>query len=373
MNSRQGKTPDSSSPWLHNTVELTKLLVDHKAVVISSLGMTTWELATWQTGELEGSLILVLPDITEEAAPGMAKSVVQDFELEGSKVLFIFPDKDTKPDRSYRRLPKKDFWIASMSDRVYPVSVRPGGNQAKIVNLFSVVPGRVSTKFQLDYEKPFGSSFHPDNLPKLLEREDEWDYLTHWTRTAIEPWPGESKADFYRSLFNQSSGYSHDGYSTLSRILRDMTIFGSDKLIRGSHKMASLTELPPWQIASQIKWRSALQRWTFEPYGVAIKRSKLEKAGGRKVIYGLKYQYRFLQEADQPYFQVYEYDDYDWRQEREWRMFGNLDLRKFEPEEVKIIVRTFDEAEQLGEWSPFPVTWWDDFGVKEEDEGEGEK
>ena len=369
FNSRQGKTPDSAAIWLNNTIELSKLLVDHKAAVISSLGMTTWELVTWQVAALGGSLILVIPDVEEEAIPGMARSVVEDFELEGVKVLFIFPDREVLPDKHYRRLPKKDFWIASMSDRIYPVSVRPGGNQSKIVELFSIVPGRVSDKFVTDYEKPRGSGFHPEELAKLRPGEaGEWDYLTHWTRTAIEPWPGESKAEFYRSFTERSSGYSHDGFNTLNKILRDMTIFGSDKLIRGGNKAVSLTRLPVWQIAGQIQWRGALHRWTFEPYGIAVKKSKLESLGARKVLYGHGYQYRFCSEADRSFFQSYDTDGYDWRSEREWRITGDLDLRKLGPEDAVIIVRTLAEAEELGEGSPFPVKYWDEFGVENNEE-----
>ena len=369
FNSRQGKTPDSSSTWLNSTIELTKLLVDHKASVISSLGMTTWELVTWQVSASGGSLILVIPDIDEGGISGMTRSVVEDFELEDTRVLFIFPDREVKPDKHYRRLPKKDFWIASMADRIYPVSVRPDGNHSKIVELFSIVPGRVSDKFMVDYEKPRGSGFHPEELAKLRSGgEDEWDYLTHWTRTSIEPWPGESKADFYRSFTERSAGFSHDGFNTLCRILRDLTIFGSDKLIRGCFKSVSLTELPVWQIAEQIKWRGGLHRWTFEPYGIAVRRDKLENMGSRKVLYGHDYQYRFCREEDKPYFQAYERDSYDWRSEREWRIPGDLDLRKLGAEEVTVIVKSLEEAEELGEWSPFPVKYWEEFGVVEGEE-----
>ncbi len=369
MNSRQGKTPDASAQWLKNTAELVKILVEHKAVVISSLGMTTWEVVTWLVGSEEGSLILIVPDIDPEYVPGFVRGVIEDFQLVNSKLLFIFPDKEAKQSKNYRKLPKKDFWIASLADRIYPISVRNGGNQSRIIELFSVVPGRVSDKFVVEYQKPSSQIFHPDQLPKLKDKGDaEWEFLTHWTRTAINPWPGETKAEYYRSFFQQSEGYSHSGFNTLCRILRDMTIMGSDKLIRGVIKTVSLTEIPPWQINRLIRWRSPLQRWTFEPYGIAIKKGRLNEEGCRRVIYGWDYQYRFLQEDDRPYFQAIERDGYDWRQEREWRCVGDLDLKKFEPRDVKVIVHTFEEAEQLGEWSPFPVVCWEDFGLDDTDD-----
>lgn len=358
MNSRQGKTPDSSAQWIKSTTELVKLLLEHKAVVISSVGMTTWELVTYQVGAAEGSLILVIPDIEPEMQDGLARRIVEEFELQNARILFIFPDIDTMPDKNYRRLPKKDFWIASISDRLYPVSVRNGGNQSKVVELFSIIAGRVSLKFQIDYDKSKGSGFSPDTLPKPTPLEN-WESLTHWTRTCIEPWPGETKAEYYRSILDRNAGYSHDGFNTLCRILRDMKLRASDKLIRGGYKTVSWTEVPPWELQDKIHWRHSLQRWTFEPYGIAIKKDTLIKTGLRKVLYGLDYQYRFLQEPDQPYFQAFDPEGYDWRPEKEWRHLGDVDLKQFAPEEVKIIVRTFDEAEQLGEWSPFPVVWWE--------------
>lgn len=360
FNSRQGKTPDSASPWLKSTSEVVKLLREHNAAIISSLGMTTWEVVTYLTGALEGSLILVLPDIEPEAQPGMARSVTEDFSLEKSKVLFVFPDKETLPEKNYLRLPKKDFWIASMADRIYPVSVRPGGNHTRILELFNIIPGRVSQKFKIDYEKPSGSGFHPEQLPPLLKKADpDWPYLTHWTRTSIEPWLNESKAEFYRSILDRTAGYSHDGFNTLCRILQDKKILASDKLIRGGYKTVALTEVPVWGILEQIHWRSALQRWTFEPYGIAIRKEKLAEAGVRKVLYGLDYQYRFCLEADRPYFQAYDNEGYDWRKEREWRNVGDVDLSVFEPEDAVVMVKTLDEAEELGEWSPFPVKYWE--------------
>ena len=368
INSRQGKTPDSSAQWLRNTLDLVEELLKNNAAIISSIGMTTWELITWKVSNAGGSLILVIPDIDPAIIPKVAENIISDFEIDTDRVLMIFPGLEAKPEDKYKKFPKRDFWIASLADRIYPVSVRPNGNQSRLIELFSIIPRKVSDKFKIEYEKPAGASFHPSQLPPLIQDEGrEWDYLTHWTRTAIEPWPGETKAEYYDSIAAAASGYSHDGCHTLSRILRDMRILASDKLIRGGFDVVSLTERPPWELSKVIKWRSSLLRWTFEPYGIAIKREKLESLGARKVIYGQKYQYRFLQSGDRAFFQSVESEG-DWREEKEWRLLGNLDLRKFLPEDIQIIVHTFDQAEELSEWSPFPVMYWEEFGVVVDEE-----
>jgi hypothetical protein len=308
---------------------------------------------------------LVVPEIESSVIMGMARNIIEDFQLEGSRLLIIFPDLETTPEEKYRRFPKRDFWIAALADRIYPVSVRPSGNLARLVELFSIIPDRVSDKFKVDYVKPAGTGFHPEKLA-IFEPDftGDWDYLTHWTRTAIDPWPGESKAEYFRSIVEGAGGYTHSGFNTLCRILRDLQIVGSDRLIRGDYRMVSFTESPPWELCKLIKWRPQLLRWTFEPYGIAIKKDKLSALGARKVVYGLDYQYRFLQGDDKAYFQAYDPEGNNWREEREWRYMGNLDLRRFNPEDVKVMVHTFDEAEKLGEWSPFPVVWWEELGNK---------
>lgn len=370
FNSRQGKTPDSAAAWLRTTIDLSEELVKNGAALISSLGMVTWELVSWNVSECGGGLILMIPDIDPNIIQGMAGNILEEFKLDSSRVLMIFPDPETEIEKKYRRFPKRDFWIAALADRIYPVSVRSSGNQSRIVELFSIIPGKVVNKFQIDYEKPAGTSFHPAKLPSLRQEEDmEWDYLTHWTRTSITPWPGESKADYYRALAEAGYGYPHDGFHTLGKILRDMRITGSDKLIRGGFEMVSLTECPPWGMSDLIKWRPSLLRWTFEPYGIAMKREKLEEMGARKVIYGFDYQYRFLQGEDRAFFQATDPEGKNWREEKEWRFPEDIDLKKFAPEDVKIIVQTFEEEEELNEWSPFPVTHWEEFGLTE-DEGE---
>ncbi len=374
FNSRQGKIPDSASPWLQNTLELTANLAGNSAALVSSAGMITWEMVTFKAAECGGAVILLLPEIEPALIPGLADNILRDFELDQDRTLMIFPDPEAELELKYKKFPKRDFWVAAIADRLYPVSIRSSGNLARLMELFSIIPGKVEDKFRIDYAKPSGSPFSLAKLMKLAgraeEEEDDWDYLTHWTRTTINPWPGESKAEFCRSLAEASGGYSHDGYGTLCRILRDKRIFASDKFIKGGFEVVSLTELPPWELSKMIKWRSRLLRWTFEPYGIAVKRDVLEGLGARKVIYGHDYQYRFLQGEDRAYFQSAGRDGNDWREEKEWRFPEDIDLKLFSPDDVKVIVHTFDEAEELGEWSPFPVVFWEQFGAEAEEGSE---
>jgi hypothetical protein len=362
LNSRQGKIPTADALWVRTTLNLNEELVKNGAVILSSVGMTTWELVTWKTGALGGKVILVLPEVETRLIPGMVERLLSDFKLEPSRTLMLFPPMEAQTDERYRKFPKRDFWISAMADRIYPVSVRNSGNLNRIVELFAIIPDKVSVQFRIDYTKP-QAIFQLDKLPVLeVDEGQEWQYLTHWTRTALEPWPGETKADFYHALSFATAGFPRDGFHTLCKLLKDQKILSSDKLIKGRFETVSFTEKAPWELHQLIKWRPSLVRWTFEPYGIAITMDALEKAGARQVIYGYDYQYRFLQGDDRAFYQAFDPEGSDWRQEAEWRFLGDLDLSRFQPEEVIVIVQTFEEAEILGEWSPFPVKWWDSFG-----------
>ncbi len=188
-----------------------------------------------------------------------------------------------------------------------------------------------------------------------------WDALIHWTRKTANPWPGETKADFYAAFDTKENGYPRSGFHTLKRILKQRRLMASKKLIRGNKSVVSLTECLPWELAKLVKWRPGLFRWTFEPYGIALNRSKLESLGARSVIYGEDYQFRFLQEQDIPFFQSCGHDENNWREEKEWRHLGDLDLTLFQPEDAIVFVYTKEEAEELCRESPFQVMCWEDF------------
>lgn len=369
LNSRQGKTPVSDAPWLRMTIDLCGKLVESDAAVISSIGMGTWELVTWKVGSLGGNLILVVPDISPEMVGGMSENIIRDFGLSQEKVLMLYPAPEAKPEQKYQKFPKRDFWIAALADRMYPVSIRSNGNLSRIVELYSIVPDRVVEKFRIEYEKTRPALFHPSQLPELsIAKGTDWEYLTHYTRTSLNPWPGETKAEYYSSLAEVESGYSHDAYNTLKRILLGGKLAASSELIRGGFDVVSLTECSPWEIAGLIKWRKRMLRWTFEPYGIALSKAKLLELGVRIVYYGFDYQYRFLSGGDRAFFQMNDPRGNDWRAEREWRFLGDLDLAHFGPDEAKALVLKPEEAEELNEFSPFPVICWQDIGGRMEDD-----
>lgn len=362
LNSRHGKFPDAGANWIRTTLRIAEELVQSGVTIVSSVGMFTWELVTWKVGACGGNLIIVIPETPRENADEITDDILRDFNLDINRILIIFPNDPPHEQVSLSDFPMRDAWIAAIADVLYPIAVRPGGNLAGIAELFRTVTGKVNEQCRIPYEKTTRSSFRSEmNLITREEVGQPWGSLTHWTRASVDPWPEETKADFYTAFEKNEDGYPRSAFHTLKRILKQRCLIASKKLIRGREKVVSLTACPPWELGKLVKWRPNLLRWTFEPYGIALNRSKLESLGAQPVVYGENYQYRFLKDGDKSFFQSCGHGENNWRAEKEWRYIGDLDLNLFNPEDVTVFVFTREEADMLQRESPFQVSCWKDY------------
>ncbi len=358
LNSRHGKCPDADAEWIRKTLCLVQELVQKGAVIFSSIGMFTWELVTWKTSACGGKLIIIVPDVSQNDTAEAASEIVRDFHLDANKTLFVFPEDSPDSFKALSNFPKRDAWIVALAETLYPVAIRSGGNLEMVIESST----KVNNESRIPYAKATKCSSFSD-LEIANPRDDvlPWNSLTHWTRKTAYPWPGETKVDFYAAFDTKQNGYPRSGFHTLKRMLKQRRLIASNKLIRGNKGVVSLTECLPWELAKLVKWRPGLFRWTFEPYGIALNKAKLESFGARRVVYGEDYQFRFLQDEDIPFFQSCGHGENNWREEKEWRHLGDMDLNQFEPEDVIIFVYTKEEAKELQNEFPFQVMCWEDF------------
>jgi hypothetical protein len=294
----------------------------------------------------------------------MADGIIRDFGLDIRNALFLGLEDFSQIQAFPSDWPPLDNFVVAFADAVYPVAIRPRGNLEAILNTLRVSSGKVNEQFAIPYGKVSRKVRFKIGMELLANGNPQWDVLTHWTRAATGPWPGETKADFYMSFNEGGAGYPRNALHTLRRILQERRIRASKQLVRGGEAVVSLTACPPWELAKLVKWRPGLFRWTFEPYGIALNRERLASLGARPVVYGEDYQFRFLQEVDRPFFQSCGHDKNNWRIEKEWRYLGDLDLSRFAPDEVVVIAFAEDEAAILQEESPFPVVHWADIPKK---------
>jgi hypothetical protein len=324
LNSSQSKTPCGNDPWIKKTSETIPHLVTSGYTIITSTGISTWELAIHLVNKSGGNQIIISPIYDDQDGEAVFARTIVDFHLDPQKAAMIF----IKPDEEARY--PKDNWLKrdraaiSLAKIMMPVSIRPGGKlQALISDDANSL--KCINDFRINYEKPLVGPAHYEigNISGFAK----WNYLTHWTKTCHGPWPGENKANYYKKLLSSGNRYPHQALDTLENIITDGKIRASSNKMREGRYAIGFTEANPSQALTKLMcWRSKYVNWNFEPYGVAIDKETAKALGIRPVIYGNESDYKMLSADDKPFFQSRGRADVDWSSEREWRHIGDIDL-----------------------------------------------
>jgi hypothetical protein len=193
----------------------------------------------------------------------------------------------------------------------------------------------------------------------------DWQYLTHTTRSCPGPWPDESFDEYADSLLESRSEADHSPLGALMRIVRQKLIHASNQAIRGGFSTVSFTECPLEQLHSLHCFRPHRTRWDFEPYGLCLRRSSLISREIHPVIYGDESTWQSLSDSDRAFFQVaVGQSGIDWTIEREWRHAGNLDLSVASANDVLLFVPNYESARSLAQITDWPITLWPDPAVQ---------
>lgn len=104
-------------------------------------------------------------------------------------------------------------------------------------------------------------------------------------------------------------------------------------------------------------FQSHLARWDWEPYGIAIRRDRLEQQGARPVVYLKPSVLKQLSDTEVVYAQVASEKpgDRDWRVEAEWRVAGDVRLTSIAFDEAFVFVPNRGDAELLAPISRWPI------------------
>ncbi len=171
------------------------------------------------------------------------------------------------------------------------------------------------------------------------------DWLLHWTRPSPGPWPGESRTEFLDSLILGCETKDRSALAALLKIISDGVLRASREGIRGGHAVVSFTQVPLNGFRARRVFRKHRQRFDFEPWGLAIRRSALVAAGGRPVVYGYEADWTKLPSAEHPFFQkATSGGSTDNLAEQEWRVASDLNLRSLPPESVGVFTDTAEAA-----------------------------
>jgi hypothetical protein len=181
-------------------------------------------------------------------------------------------------------------------------------------------------------------------------------YLLHWTRRRVGPWPEQSESDFMDDLIFRCSRKDHREVAALRRILATERILASSTLTRDPRPVVCFSDVTFEELKERRVFRQHLHRWDFEPYGFAIDRDWLSEQGCRSVTYGDDQVWETTDESDRPFFQLNDPNGkIDWSVEKEWRVVGDVDLRKVPVDAAVVFVPTIEDAEEVGDLCRWPI------------------
>lgn len=368
LNSRKIRSVTPATHWLQATIKFTEQTIGENFTIVSSIGMLTYEIVTFMAKKYNSRVIIVL----DGYLPGMLSSDSQKvfydkfsnmFELNNTLFISPFWPEITLPNRK-ERLMKRDYWIVDFAKELVVVEARDKGNiqrlatealsEGRKVAVVRPVKFDPSTKGNQRLLLAGAEEVVCDDIYQSIPSEEEIqvahpsvtlsEYLFHYTRACPGPWPGQSLLEYIQSLVERDINAGHTGFDTLCRILKEQLIRASNRLIRGNIPVVSFTACLPDELTKIRKWNSALIRWTFESYGIGIRKSILEKMGAQSVIYTCEDKFRELPESERFRFQLYQPPKSDWSIEKEWRVSKDIPLNYISPNDIVIVVSTPQEA-----------------------------
>lgn len=354
FNSRKAKLTSPDAQWL---AALRQALADPAlgtaTGIASSCGTTTYDLLTAFARQGDRPLCLVLPfPLDEMTTDQRLASLLADKGPELALTCQSAALQCPKADR----LRCRDRLLAHLADIHLALEIRAGGNlqgilqerhasrPGRLIVLQPAAPGPQNAgNFSLLERFPAAETFQLQNPPKTapavaspapprlcgqaLPTREYWSrYLYHYTRACPGPWPGQSYRDYLLALLANEPLCGHSALETLVRMLREQRLRASSRITRGAQPVISWSARPPSEIAAMRRWNPALIRWTFEPYGIAISKNVLQALGAKPAIYARDGVFSRLPGHDRFRYQRHEPPTCAWKQEREWRLPGDLAL-----------------------------------------------
>ena len=198
----------------------------------------------------------------------------------------------------------------------------------------------------------------PPTQVLTLGQLDAKQYLLHWTRRRVGPWPDQNETQYLDDLIFQTDRRQHDELAALARILASRKILASRDLTRSPQPVVCFSNLPLTELTQYTTFRPHLSRWDFLPLGLAIDRQWLQKHfQARPVTYGDQQQWHHLPEPDRPFFQLNQSQKskIDWQIEQEWRIVGDLDLNRLPQYAAIVFVPDTEAANLLATLSRWPI------------------
>jgi hypothetical protein len=334
LNSAHGKYPVGSEGWVQATARAVRALRDRGEKLVCSTEPLQWDLVTWLAGKCGAEILLVVKAPEADHGRDEYSRLLADFALDPRRTSPLFLPGNPVCSAAHPKdaWPVRDRFALDFADAVYPVSIRPGG---RLEAMIREAPFR--GKLRQDFRIPWTP---PGYIPRYTLAGRPWnplpsgEWLVHWTRTCQGKWPGEPSHEFFRDLFARGYGYVRSAPDTLRRILGEGRVRGSAWKMPGNIPAVAFTALSPGDAVALMQWRKRYARYTFEPWGIAVRREALSALGAGEVAYTGN---QSDQLALDGFFTHAAGEEDRWVREREWRLRGDLLLAEIPPEAARVI------------------------------------
>jgi len=215
-------------------------------------------------------------------------------------------------------------------DNVIPWLVQSSGNGVSVDNM---LPG--DARRDLPSQQ---SLLAQDSMAVSTPLSQPDDWLLHWTRSTVGPWPDQDEQEFNDELILGCRSSDRSALATLLRIVIEGRLWASSEAIRGGYRVVSFTEVPLQEFRSHRTYRKHRRRYDFEPWGIAVRREVLASAGASPVIYGDDETWLTITDVARPFFQNVGAGDGWTRAEREWRIADHVQLNELPAASVVVFV-----------------------------------
>ncbi len=342
LNSRQGLYPCRLHSWIQQSLKTLLHVQSSQPIILSSVGMSTWDLITIAASKLKLQLELHIQIKDSQIEEEMIGSIITEFNLNRELVSFRFISDHSK--KQFQTL--RDKAITSSADKIFPISIKQNGNLAKLISQHK---NKIDNTFNTTYEprkEKVAYTLNIDNtnpdIPKITD-----EYIIHWTKSSKDKYSFERYYDYYTDIL-QSDNYPRKAFNTLINILQMKRIVASSTHMPQNIPTVSFTSLHSIQMIPFFKWRSRYREMSFEPYGVGIKKEIAIKENIRKVFYYDKdIQNNLSDKKPEVWLTQSRGLHTNWESEKEYRHLGDFDLNNIDKENIVLFTRYKKEADYL--------------------------
>jgi len=356
--SRQQLRPSLLDPWVQDLKKAVEFVKRADLVLCTSVGTPNWEIITACAVMQKIPLKIFIPKSESNDFDRIKFDLVNEFQLNQSVFDFLAVSMGGNNTTNEQLWKWRDQEVLGASDVLIPVSVRTTGYLAELIEMEKTKGKEVVTQFQVKYGR-----YKPKLSYTIIDKDlsDEirqigQEYVIHWTRSSNGPWPGETKADFYKAVLSSES-YPRAARDTFSRILTTKKILASSKNMPQRVGTVSFSALAPIDAIKLMRWRARYHHMSFEPFGIGIEKETGMANGINEVQYqdddGSKVSNTIPVWLTQSIGRIT-----DWRHEQEYRHKGDFDFSKISASKLIAICHRKTEAALLERDTGLKTIWF---------------